>query len=283
MAISPITVGDTNARAKINDAITKANLVDSKANSSALTTEAAARLAADQAEAAARLAADQAEATARSNGDALRPKFTEMGISKTRPGEPGAFFGYSVDGLPDSILPVGNEFKTITNNGSVVVVDGSQTGGGFTLSTVPVFSVEPGHQYRIRFVFRRITNSPDPSNDTVSMGVRWLNNAKGPEAFGLLLHVLDLTTSNGRVEYAFNVSTSDAPNIDLIAPSGAVYFRPFIVAYGNGVTEIEVIEVTDLSIAVDWSPDVTELRNQIAGIQAQLDAALDRIEVLEAP
>ena len=108
-----------------------------------------------------------------------------------------------------------------------------------------------------------------------------LTNAKAGLSTTVLADLLDLRVANGRLEYRFNFATVAADNVDAAAPDGAVYVRPYLRTFSYGTTQVEVIEVTDLSLASDWSPDVTALQNEIAGLTQRLDDALARIETLE--
>lgn len=249
MAIEPIQPNDTQARAKINAAIDLANQ-----SAAALVFEAASRVA----------------------GDAARALYSEVGPMRQRPGEPGRFFTAALDGAPSVVQPIADGLKVLTADGLV-----ARLPGGNRLGPISVVRVEPGHQYRARFVFRRSGDSEDPANDAVRMGLRWLKNDKSGLGEAVLADLLDLRVDNGRLEFSFNFATVAADNIDAVAPAGSVYVRPFIRTFSFGVTDVEVIEVTDLTLAADYSPDLALYRNEIAGLRQQLDDALARIEVLE--
>lgn len=247
MAISPIAVGDVNTRAKINAAIVEANKVGSKAD---------------------------AGATAASL--ASRALYSEVGPMRDRPGEPGRFFTATLDGAPSVVAPIADNLKVPSPAGLV-----AQLAGAGRLAPIAAFRVEPGHQYRARFAFWRSVDSEDPAGDAVQLGLRWLTSSKAGLSSTELANLLDLRVENGRLEYVFNFATVAADNIDAAAPAGAVYVRPYIRTFSYGTTQVEVIEVTDLTLAADWSPDVTSLRNEIAGLTQRLDDALARIATLE--
>lgn len=234
MAIAPITLGDTQSRAKINAAIAEANKVGSKAEA----------------------------------GDVLaRALYSEVGPMRDRPGEPGRFFTSVFDGAPDSAPPIGDEMKVLSADGLV-----AQLVGAGKIAPIAPIRVEPGHHYRARFVFRRSVDSDDPAGDAVQMGLRWLTNTKAGISTTVLADLLDLRVANGRLEYRFNFAATAGDDIDAAAPSGAVYVRPYLRTFSYGTTQVEVIEVTDLSLASDWSPDVTALLNEIAGLTQRLEA-----------
>lgn len=247
--LAKIKLGDTDARDKTNTAFEKIDAVDS---------------------------ALSAEVQARGDGDVVRALYSEVGPMRQRPGEPGRFFTATLDGAPSVVVPIADGMKVLTADGLV-----ARLPGGGRIGPISVFRVEPGHQYRARFVFRRAEDSEDPANDAVRLGLHWLKNDKGGLGETVLADLLDLRVENGRLEFSFNFATIAAGNINAVAPAGAVYVRPFIRTFSFGVTDVEVIEVTDLTLAADYSPDLMLYRNEIAGLRQQLDDALARIETLE--
>ncbi|MBD3847115.1 hypothetical protein IED13_15505 [Bosea sp. SSUT16] len=195
---------------------------------------------------------------------------------RQRPGEPGRFFTSTLDGEPTSVTPIADVLKVIGIDGRV-----AQLVGAGQLAPIAAFRVEPGHQYRVRFAFRRSVDSEDPAGDAVRMGLRWLKNDKAGLATTVLADLLDLRVAHGRLEHSYNFATVSADNIDAAAPAGAIYVRPFIRTFSFGATQVEAIELTDLTLASDYSPDLTLYRNEIAGLRQRLDDALARIETLE--
>lgn len=289
MAIDQISAGDSglSVRTKLNQAIGEANKVGGKAESSALTaetqarqqtitSEANARQQADEAEAQARQQADAAEAQARAAGDNLRVTYAEASSPLIRPGEANRFFTADLDGQASAVNPLPDGAKAVTDNGSVAVVSGAGT-----VAPIAAWRAEPGRQYRVRFVFRRAVDTEDPANDAIRMGLRWLKKDKSGLSTTILADILDVTQDSGRLEYFFNFAAVNADTIDATAPAGAVYVRPFVKAFGSGVTHVEVIEVTDLSNAVEFAPDVSEFRRQLAGFDYRLESFTDRIDVAE--
>jgi hypothetical protein len=306
--IQPVTTNDTQAINKVNAAIAEANKVAGKADQGALNDEAAARAdavnreatarqAADQREAEARAKADAAEAEARVKGDAgeaaarreadeieeaarlagdmVRATFADVASGTSRPGESGNFFAGSVDGEADKLTPI--SAKATSPQGAVAVLEGAGT-----VASIAAFRIEPGRQYSVRFAVQRATDTDDPSNDAIRLGARWLKGDKGGLATVELANLLDVTVSDGRLEYVFNLAAQDAQNIDAVSPASAVYFRPFVRTFGNGVTHVEVIEVVDLTTSIDWSPDVSQYRREVAGLVQIVRDLQDRIQTLEA-
>lgn len=216
------------------------------------------------------------EVSNRNSAVAARTKFSDAAQENSRPGEVSKLFTATLDGSADQVTPPTFNIVSTQSNGNA-----AELVGAATLATIAAFRCEQARQYRIRFVLQRSLNTEDPSNDAVSIGVRWLNKDKGGISTYEFANLLDMQVSDGRLEYQFNISTNDDANIDAIPPLGALYFRPFIRTFGGGKTLVEVIEVTDLSLTVDWSPDVAEYRREISGLQQSLQFALDRITTLE--
>lgn len=319
MAIAPITVGDTSARAKINAAIVEANKVAAKAEQSSLVAEASARAAGGVAEAAARVAGDadlqaqigakattaalSAETTARvvavaaealvraqgdlaeaqartANDNALgvridgRATYAEAVAEHDRLGEPGRFATSDIAGAPESVSLLDSKAVSVAN-GAVVSIS-----AGYA-APIAVQRIEPGRQYRLRFVVQRVENTLDPANDAIRLGVSWLKADKSALSLTVIADLVDITVASGRLEYIYTVSRVDGDTVDVGCPEGGVYARAFVRCYGNGLNHIEVIEWTDLSNSVDWSPDVSEFRNQLFGMEYNVTSLLDRMDGAE--
>lgn len=321
MAIDHISVGDTGSISKINQAIDEANKVAGKAEQSALTSEISARTSADaglqsqinlratssalasetsarqsadanlqtqiaaevtarqqavSGEAQARQSADQAEADARISEDAKRPVYGQT-QPPIRPGEAIRFFTDDLDGEPSALAPLPDSAAVSSQFGKV-----AQIAGAGTVAPLAVWRIEAGHLYRVRFVVRRAVDTEDPANDAVRLGVRWLSASKDGVGTTQLANILDLTVEDGRVEYVFTLATADASDVDAVPAAGGIYFRPFVRAFGSGVTHVEVIQVVDATDAVVWSPDVELLQREIASLNAQIQTLSDRVQTLES-
>ncbi len=252
-AIQAIREGDTDALDKMNAVIEQANRVDGKAGQSALAQEVAAR----------------------QEGDLSRATFGEAAGEHCRPGEPGRFATADLSGSPDATVPLDDALRAVGAHGAVIALR-----AGYVAPRA-VFRVEPGRRYRARFVFQRAEDTLDPANDAVRLGLAWLSASKVRIADTILADVLDVTTVSGRLEYNFAIAREDADDVDAAAPAAGVYVRPFLRAYGSGLTHVEVIEFTDIMSALEWAPDVDVFRRQLAGMTHDVGDLLARVALLE--
>ncbi|SOC45774.1 parallel beta helix pectate lyase-like protein, partial [Rhizobium subbaraonis] len=295
MAIAPITVGDVDSINKINQAIEKANLVDGKAEQAAV--DAKASQTALDAEVSARTSAVtalQAQVNAKASKSALdttnaavATKASQADLDMTaadvgagnwsRPGEAGRLWTQQVEGNPGQTPPLPTSMVAVDSEGSVVRVTGAKTVG-----PIRATRIEPGRIYRVRFVVRRRENPADPSSHTVRLAVRWLARGKGAlsTAMGIVQDIAALTVAGGRTEISAVIARSAGVGVNLVAPSGAVYFRPFVQTYGDdGVTDIEVVDVVDITDAVSVPVDVGQFESRVEALESA-DAAtrLDEVE-----
>lgn len=163
---------------------------------------------------------------------------------------------------------------TVTNNadGAAFRVTGAAVTG-----TMERVAVQNGRQYRIRAMVRRATDPTDPAGDTVRIGVQWLTNAKG--AISQLTDAaldLDLDVADGQVEVSFVVSNDDAGDeVDYEWPPTTRYMVPFVQTYGSdGVTDIELIQWSDITDNTVLSGDITAELNAGLATKQDLDAFL---------
>lgn len=280
MAISPITVGERTARAKMNAAIAKANLVDSKASIEALAAERQSRVAADESERQARIAADavvlaavEAETAARAAAilDLPLPHYIEH-----RPGDTPINFGMS---LPDGeVLPSQIPDALLRNDdaGRVVRLEGAGL-----LTARHLCALEPNRRYLVSFVVQRRVASPDPDNDAITCALAWYGQGKGRLAETVVHDFVGLTIGAGRMIATAVVARHAGSEIDIVSPAGARYCRPYVQTYGNLVqSDVEIIRWLDVTDVVAFAPDVSALAGRIAAIEA-LDSG-ERIGVIES-
>jgi hypothetical protein len=162
------------------------------------------------------------------------------------------------------------------NNGFVVRL----TGPG-VLGARARIAIEANRTYRIVGTVRRRGNVADPSNDTVRLGVAWLDEAGNYLSSAVVADQTALVIANGRVALSATIAALAAPGIDIVAPTDAVYARGYVQNYAaTGVTDVENLRIEDIS-AAGILPDIA------AGVADQVDTLLsqhlaDRLEVIES-
>lgn len=275
MAIAPIALGDTTARAKMNAAIEKANLVDTKADAAALTAEGQARQVAIAQETAARQTAIAQEAAARQAAILALP--LPMPV-ENRPGDAPLNFGLSLPQGETLVPPIDAAMLRYDENGRVARLIGDAV-----LAQRHLFAVELGRRYLATFVVQRRVNSPDPDNDAIRCALAWYDAGKGRLIGGSGLTVvqdlLGLTTGSGRQVVRAVVSRAPGSDIDIVAPAAARYVRPCVQTFGTLVqNDVEVMSWADITDAQAFAPDVSALDGRVAAVESlnlgdRLDAA----------
>lgn len=302
MTIAHVAVSDSGAtvRAKINAAIDAANDVPGKADAASLAAEVTARINADTSEANARALADEAEADARARADNAETLARTQAITGVRAdmvagdaavvahlapaigyaghfGEMALFATGQTGGRAEDVPPlVAGAYEVSPLDGAVVVLTGAAT-----VAPIALTRIEPGRAYRARFVLRRVEDTADPDGDGVRLALRWhspLGVALAPQVLDDLLGV---EVASGRLEFAFTFALADDGQVDVVAPAGGFYVRPYIQTFGSGVTHAVLAQIEDITGAVDWSPDVSAFRNAVAGVAAGLGVAQDELADLQ--
>ena len=307
---------DGTAKDKINETIARANAVEAalggKASQGAVNSEASSRTAADATERAERVAAvaavqqsvnveiaarqkgdadglatlarekaaffalAQQEAAARLAGDAARPTFAEIGGDLTRPGVSARLY------TGDITAPVADA-SSWPASGIVVGPDGpvALVSGAGEIAPVAHWFVEPDHDYRVRFVLRRRRDPDDPQGDAVQLGFACFSRDGAHIATVTGVNLFDVDVGAGRVEHDIKVSITDSANVDMVLPAGTRSIRPYLRTFGNGETMLELIDRTDLTLMLDWSPDVSALARKMSGYDYRLEDVLDRLNSAE--
>ncbi|MFC5421943.1 SGNH/GDSL hydrolase family protein [Bosea eneae] len=251
--------GDLAAVDKLNQTIAKANEVDGKASTAALTTGIAAEAAARRAEILA----------------------LPMPIPvQHRPGDAPLLFGRSLaDGEPELIPPLPASLLRYGEAGKVVRLTGDDI-----VAPRHLYAIEPGRRYLVIFAVQRRVNSADPDNDAIRCALAWYGQGKGrllatPQT--VVQDLLGLTTGSGRQVVRAVVSRSAGAGVDIVAPAGARHSRPYCQGFGTLVqNDVEVINWVDITDAIAFAPDVSSLQDQIDQV---LSLGLgDRVGELEA-
>lgn len=251
MVIAPITPNDPQSRAKMNQAIAEAN-----------------RLGVDLA----------AETEARGTADAALAPKQDLAGTQAGPGEAPSFWTADLDdpaGAPD---PLTDQARVVGSDGAVIRVSGAAV-----VANRGYVRIEPGRLYKARYVVRRRTNSPDPSDDGVRCAIRWYGQAKEPLSGGVSVveDLLDLKVADGRVSVAAVASRMAGSQVTVVAPAGARYGKGYVQTYGiGGVTDVEIIELVDITDSSLFAPDVEDFDARLMAVES-LDIG-DRIGAIEA-
>jgi hypothetical protein len=132
----------------------------------------------------------------------------------------------------------------VTQNifGKVIRLDASQQ--VTALTPVPI---EAEERYAFRAVFRRATNSPDPSDDAISCGIDWLAADKTALSTTTINTILNFSVVDGRREVRTSVVAEAEGPASVIAPIGARYGVPWVRTFGLGhATDVEVCSLERL-------------------------------------
>jgi hypothetical protein len=169
-----------------------------------------------------------------------------------RPGDAVALYGTSKTGAPADATLIDPGWVIITAAGSVVRVDAATAADPQTVAPVPAFAVEAGYAYEIRWKVQRQIDPVDPLNDSVTLGIRWMQNDKTGVVSGGTTTVEDiaLTVADGIQERITRIALTDDGEIapDFVAPAGSIYFRPFVDLFGDShVTDVIVIAANRVS------------------------------------
>lgn len=197
----------------------------------------------------------------------------------SRPGDSPSAFTASLAGGPSATLapltakPIGDSDGLVIRQFSAGVV-----------AMRRLAPIERNRSYRVRFAVRRRVNAHDPSNDTVRCAVLWLNASLqpvGPASVTVINDFTALTTAQGRQEVTALVARVSGPEITAVAPAGTRYARAFVECFGGAqATDIEIVDLVDVTDAAVWTPDVAGLSTRVGAIES-LDAG-DRLDALEA-
>lgn len=299
MVVPKLTSSDVGAtsRAKINNAF---DAID--ANATAILSEAQARGQAEtllsnrvdaataqiQAEEQSRLDADAGLSQSKADRNELAAVFArryDLLGSDARPGDTPAAF--TIVSSRAALSGNGRNFAEIPSSALVTSDSGRTvriTGPGILAQRNPT-PVESSRLYRLRYVVQRRANPSDPSNDSVVLGVLWLDaglNVLPPsDDVTIVEDMQDLIAGFGSQER--HSIFSRAPSVDrqFAAPSRARYARAYVQSYGlDGVTDIDVLGIDDITRGVLLAPETADTVQQVAALTSV--NAGQRLAALEA-
>lgn len=194
----------------------------------------------------------------------------------SRPGDAPTAWTAGVTGLPEAMTALTDADVTQTADGRVLRVTGPAT-----RAPVGFYRLDPTRIYAVRGIYRRPTDVADPAGAAVQLRARWLDRFGAAVGSAVTLDSQAPTVADGRRVVVHVVAASAGANVDTVAASGTVYFRPFIQTYESGaITDIEEVSVYDITDVGGYSPDLTSLTSRVAALESE-DLAT-RLEVVEA-
>ena len=298
--LTPSDAGD-RARTKINAAITEADKIEGKQDrfdlvgllnrvAAAATKTALEQLAteirgetadldADVREAMAAVVADSAARLDAVMADVTAWRF-ELLPSPHRPGETPVRFALisNAGDLVASPLPlISPTALAKSENGAVVRLRGS----AFITARRPV-ALEINRLYRARFVVQRRANPSDPSNDAVACGLVYVDQSGRILGDVVALKTFPaLITANGRQEVEALISRTAVLGAAFTPPPAARAAFPVVASYGlDGITDVEVLALEDVTSAFVLAPPVAAFEARLAKLEADNIAA--RLQALES-
>jgi hypothetical protein len=150
------------------------------------------------------------------------------------------------------------------------------------------FNMRPNRVYRARVEFRRHIDSPDPAGATIRVGLSWYDRFKNrlpdPNAFTIVqdFTATPVTVASGLKIVECLVARFAGVDGRIVAPTGAVFCKPYIQGYENSTHQIdyELVDWEDVTNAVLFSPDVTDLLARTTALESiDTDPRLTDLEV----
>lgn len=204
--------------------------------------------------------------------DALEQRVVRAGSQQGgRPGDnPGAFAG--------ALVGAANDLDAISGS---VVVDADfgnavQIQGAAIIAARHSTPLLPARIYRARFAVKRTVQSVDPFNDAVRFGLQWLD-ANG-DAISQWTSDVSIFVATGAYMSESRTFSRSASGVDVTAPAGARYARPFVQTYGTSPTTLVSVvafdDITEASVVDDIAAAETAAAiAEAAQNAAQLSAA----------
>ena len=223
--------------------------------------------------------ADAASAAVRAalSADASAPPSAE------RPGDGARAFTFAstltrLGGEPGALPPLPASLIASSAAGGVVRLIGAGI-----LAAREAEPIERGRIREIRATLRRRADASDPNNDTVRVGLLWLDQTKTPlpgNPYTVVADLSTLTAATGRRTVEAYASGSAGEGVTIVAPAGAVYYRRFVHNFGaDGVTDVETLSGSDATGTAIPPAVTTDALNRLAQ-QESINAGprIDRLE-----
>lgn len=134
----------------------------------------------------------------------------------------------------------------VSADGKIARLTGLQKLVGLT--PVPL---EPGIDHVLRAAWRRVTDSPDPASDAITIGVIWLDADKAVLSQTVAHTDPAPRVADGRRTIALLVGLDAAADAALTAPPAARYAQPFVETFGAAhATDIEICALERSTLAL---------------------------------
>lgn len=174
--------------------------------------------------------------------------------SKDRPGDtPNAFTASRAGGLSDDLPPVSlQNYRQIVGPEGV----GLELTASRELFARRYEALKSGRLHRAYWRFLRSANPADPDGDAIRMSILWFDANKQPHATFPEQVVEDkkgLLASDGAYGKEIWIGTAGMSGIDIVRPTGAVYYRLGIKAFGleqtTLLTDMHADDISDIGAA----------------------------------
>jgi len=205
--------------------------------------------------AAAQADADAAQATAvAAQEDATQALAdAEAATVPHRPGDAVGLYGQTKTGPADAVVPIDPAWVAVSAAGSVVRVTAATASDPQTVAPVAAYPLESGRVYEVRWRVQRQVNPADPLNDSASLGVAWLTNAKAVNGSAVIDNIA-LVVADGVVQRTVRIGIAPPATValDHTAPPGTIYFRPYVDLFGDAhTTDAITIDVSDITASLE--------------------------------
>lgn len=141
-------------------------------------------------------------------------------------------------------------------------------GNNVSLAPRRLAPIESGRIYLARFVFQRRTNTTDPANDAVEIGIAYFDANKNFLSEDILETVSTLTVASGRQSRNFTYSTD----------TSARYARPFVRVFGSlPRTDVEVLGTVDITDSDAARISLADFEARFAAVETSAEGLVNSL------
>lgn len=149
---------------------------------------------------------------------------------------------------------------------------------GHSVSLAPrrLAPIESNRIYLARFVVQRRTNTTDPANDAVVLGIAYFDASKNYLSELVFETISTLTVASSRQSRNFVYSSSAGSIVNVVAPTSARYARPFVRVFGTlPRTDVEVLGAADITDSDFARISLAEYESRFASAEDSLNALIE--------